>query len=172
MADLGIIFLRRSYPIHWYQSLHPHIVGSIPFRFFLGHPVLIISELSFGRLKILWLTDFTQKALQIGLYFQHVPLWEVIVFACNLNKLPTNLHTQVFFLYYYSWKWVGFCASSGRPRQEIIGDPPPPFRHWTNALKLIVVRIMRQIIGGYLERNYVQSDKPKKQTNITLFSKF
>ena len=34
IADLGIIFLRRSYLIHWYQLLHPHIVGSIPIRFF------------------------------------------------------------------------------------------------------------------------------------------
>ena len=34
LADLGIIFLRRSYFILWYQSLYPHIVGSMPFRFF------------------------------------------------------------------------------------------------------------------------------------------
>ena len=41
IADLGIIFFRRSYLIHWYQLLHPHVVGSILFRFFLGHPVYI-----------------------------------------------------------------------------------------------------------------------------------
>ena len=39
IADLGIIFLRRSYLIHWYQILHPHIVGSMPFRFY-GPPCI------------------------------------------------------------------------------------------------------------------------------------
>ena len=36
IADLGIIFLRRRYLTHWYQLLYriPHIVGSMPFRFF------------------------------------------------------------------------------------------------------------------------------------------
>ena len=33
IADLGIIFLRRRYPIHWYQSLYTYIIGSMPFRF-------------------------------------------------------------------------------------------------------------------------------------------
>ena len=33
IADFGIIILRRSYLIHWYQLLHPHIVGSMPFLF-------------------------------------------------------------------------------------------------------------------------------------------
>ena len=28
-----IIFLRRSYLIHWYQLFHPNIVESMPFRF-------------------------------------------------------------------------------------------------------------------------------------------
>ena len=40
MADCGIIFLRRRYIIHWYQLLHPHIVGSMPFRF-IGPPCII-----------------------------------------------------------------------------------------------------------------------------------
>ena len=51
IADLGIIFLRRSYLIHRYQLLHPLIVGSIPFRFFLGHLALYIqskSEINVG----------------------------------------------------------------------------------------------------------------------------
>ena len=34
MADLGIIFLRRRYPIHWYQSSYIFITGSMPFRYF------------------------------------------------------------------------------------------------------------------------------------------
>ena len=34
IGDLSIIFLRRSYLIRWYQLLHPHIMGSMPFRFF------------------------------------------------------------------------------------------------------------------------------------------
>ena len=34
MADLGIIFLRRRYPIHWYQSSCIFITGSMPFRYF------------------------------------------------------------------------------------------------------------------------------------------
>ena len=33
MADLGIIFLRRRYPIHWYQSSYIFITGSMPFRY-------------------------------------------------------------------------------------------------------------------------------------------
>ena len=40
IADLGIIFLRRSYLIHWYQLLHARIVGSIPFRLFYGPPCI------------------------------------------------------------------------------------------------------------------------------------
>ena len=32
--------LRRSCLIHWYELLHPHIVGSIPFRFFSGPPCI------------------------------------------------------------------------------------------------------------------------------------
>ena len=34
MADLGIIFLRRRYPVHWYQSSYIFITGSMPFRYF------------------------------------------------------------------------------------------------------------------------------------------
>ena len=34
MADLGIIFLKRRYPIHWYQSFYIFITGSMPFRYF------------------------------------------------------------------------------------------------------------------------------------------
>ena len=34
MADLGIIFLRRRYPIHWYQSSYIFITGSMPFCYF------------------------------------------------------------------------------------------------------------------------------------------
>ena len=34
MADLGIIFLGRRYPIHWYQSSYIFITGSMPFRYF------------------------------------------------------------------------------------------------------------------------------------------
>ena len=34
MADLGIIFLRRRYPIHWYQSSYIFITESMPFRYF------------------------------------------------------------------------------------------------------------------------------------------
>ena len=34
MADLGVIFLRRRYPIHWYQSSYIFITGSMPFRYF------------------------------------------------------------------------------------------------------------------------------------------
>ena len=34
MADLGIIFLRRRYPIHWYQSSYIFITGNMPFRYF------------------------------------------------------------------------------------------------------------------------------------------
>ena len=34
MADLGIIFLRRRYPNHWYQSSYIFITGSMPFRYF------------------------------------------------------------------------------------------------------------------------------------------
>ena len=33
MCDSGIIFLRRSYLIDWYQLLHPNIAGSMWFRF-------------------------------------------------------------------------------------------------------------------------------------------
>ena len=39
IADLDIIFLRRRYPVHWYQSLYPYITGSMPFRFF-GPPCI------------------------------------------------------------------------------------------------------------------------------------
>ena len=39
MADLGIIFLRRRYPIHWYQSSYIFVTGSMPVPLFLGHPV-------------------------------------------------------------------------------------------------------------------------------------
>ena len=39
IADLGIIFLRRSYIILWYQLLHLHIVPSIPFLFY-GPPCI------------------------------------------------------------------------------------------------------------------------------------
>ena len=34
IADLGIIFLRRSNIIHWYQLLHAHNVETMPFRFY------------------------------------------------------------------------------------------------------------------------------------------
>ena len=40
LGDLGIIFLRRSYLIHWSQLLHPYIVGSMPFCFFSGPPCI------------------------------------------------------------------------------------------------------------------------------------
>ena len=49
IADLGIVFLRWSYLIHWYQLLHPHIVGSMSCRFFCCHlysrytPVLLLA---------------------------------------------------------------------------------------------------------------------------------
>ena len=39
LVRLGITFLRRSYLIHWYHLLHPHNAGSMPFHFFMGHPV-------------------------------------------------------------------------------------------------------------------------------------
>ena len=47
MADLGIIFLRRRYPIHWYQSSYIFITGSMPFRYFWA--TLYISILSWSE---------------------------------------------------------------------------------------------------------------------------
>ena len=39
-CDLGIIFLRRSYPKHWYQLFDPHIAGSICSSVFSGPPCI------------------------------------------------------------------------------------------------------------------------------------
>ena len=41
MADLGIIFLRRRYPIHWYQSSYIFITGIMPFRYQFGPPCIV-----------------------------------------------------------------------------------------------------------------------------------
>ena len=43
---LESFFLRRSYFNHWYQLLHPHIAGSMPFRFFWA--TLYISHRKMG----------------------------------------------------------------------------------------------------------------------------
>ena len=48
-------FLRRSYLIHWYQLLRPHIAGSMPFRFFLGHPVFFLKGLFMANASVCYL---------------------------------------------------------------------------------------------------------------------
>ena len=51
MADLGIIFLRRRYPIHWYQSSYIFITGSMPFRYFWATLYIYIVFISLFKMK-------------------------------------------------------------------------------------------------------------------------
>ena len=59
MADLGIIFLRRRYPIHWYQSSYIFITGSMPFRYF-------------------WATLYSQPNNNLHLHLTFMAVWTCI----------------------------------------------------------------------------------------------
>ena len=99
MADLGIIFLGRRYPIHWYQSLFTCITGSMPFHFLA---TLYTRQLSSLLSRLCWhLQENGKDTLKsVGFIIKFMAWWS------NLTKCGLFLYTlppSVFAVHGFPW---------------------------------------------------------------------
>ena len=109
MADLGIIFLRRRYPIHWYQSSYIFITGSMPFRYF-------------------WATLYSlDKSLLLGLIF----VFHNFKFQENIDTLGQEIARLSEDAHLKSGR---ISAASGRKKWPLNYDLMTPWPDWTFAI--------------------------------------
>ena len=73
----GIIFLKRSYLVHWCQLLFPHIVASMPFRFFWATPYTCRCDLFYPDLILL--TSNCPLNDKVGFTFKNREFWPDIL---------------------------------------------------------------------------------------------